>query len=217
MTAIGRLRALSRSMHAAAGMGESSRRGAGPRVCDASGPAKAAAADPAAAARAAAAAGPAIGACDAAELRAALDVVARRSAGGEGGGEGGERLVPRAQAGVLLQQLGVEVSGEELLALLATVPDPRADGLLDVSQLAQLTAAYYAANETREEVEEAFASLRVSSGASITAESMLSLFRQMGEPTIQLEDCARIVELVGGPGNKQISFEAFQAHMLANK
>ena len=153
-----------------------------------------------------------------AELRAAFDVVARRGSAGEGGGNGGARLVPRAQAGMLLQQLGVEVAGEpELLALLAAVPDPRADGLLDVSQFAQLMAAFYAANDTREEVEEAFAALRVSSGAGITAESMLKLFRQMGESTIQLADCARVIELLGGSGAKQISFEAFQTHMLASK
>jgi Ca2+-binding EF-hand superfamily protein len=153
------------------------------------------------------------------ELRAALDVVARRGSAGEGGGgKGGARLVPRAQAGVLLQQLGVEVAGEpELLALLAAVPDPRADGLLNVSQFAQLMAAFYAANDTREEVEEAFAALRVSSGAGITAESMLKLFRQMGESTIQVADCARVIELLGGSGAKQISFEAFQTHMLASK
>jgi Ca2+-binding EF-hand superfamily protein len=153
-----------------------------------------------------------------AELRAAFDVVARRGSAGEGGGKGGARWVPRAQAGVLLQQLGVEVAGEpELLALLAAVPDPRADGLLDVSQFAQLMAAFYAANDTREEVEEAFAALRVSSGAGITAESMLKLFRQMGESTIQLAECARLVELLGGSGAKQISFEAFQTYMLASK
>uniref|UniRef100_A0A7S2RNY1 EF-hand domain-containing protein n=1 Tax=Mucochytrium quahogii TaxID=96639 RepID=A0A7S2RNY1_9STRA len=126
-----------------------------------------------------------------------------------------EKTILPSQLRELFAMLGIQPDTDELAGLLADNSLEHADEL-GFEDFQRIMTDYFLRTDKDEEIMEAFQALRTSESDDpiITSKSILDLFSSMGEENITLEECDRIIQLLGENGS--LTWDKFYEHMYGS-
>lgn len=122
-------------------------------------------------------------------------------------------LVSRTELESLLIRLGDEPPTQEEVSLMLSEVDSDGDGCISLDALTSrvVDSAYKPAREP--ELRETFDFFDTDHDGKITAEELLRVFTKLGDQQCTLEDCRRMIALVGKNENGFVCFEDFSKMM----
>ncbi|XP_031274313.1 probable calcium-binding protein CML36 [Pistacia vera] len=122
-------------------------------------------------------------------------------------------LVSRTELESLLIRLGAEPPTQEEVSLMLSEVASDGDGCISLDALTSrvVDSAYKPAREP--ELRETFDFFDTDHDGKITAEELLRVFTELGDQQCTLEDCRRMIALVGKNENGFVCFEDFSKMM----
>ncbi|KAL2611787.1 hypothetical protein R1flu_023479 [Riccia fluitans] len=127
----------------------------------------------------------------------------------------GDGHISVSELGVIFKCLGEEPTDEELRLMVDAV-DSDGDGYIDLQEfmtLNKITTSETSAESRLEELRAAFLVFDIDGNNQISAEELHQVLRRLGEQSLTIEECCRMISCVDSDGDGYVNFEEFERMM----
>ncbi|KAL3688838.1 hypothetical protein R1sor_015147 [Riccia sorocarpa] len=127
----------------------------------------------------------------------------------------GDGQISVSELGVILKCLGEDPTEEELRLMVDAV-DADGDGFINLQEfinLNQMTTGDKGAESRLEELRAAFLVFDIDRNNQISADELHQVLKRLGEQSLTMEECCRMISSVDSDGDGYVNFEEFEKMM----